>query len=157
MARSDRNKGKDSLSFVLKFSLLFIVLTLISRISFISNATVWLFIQISRLLLVFCTSCILAGNQIIINNNPLLVVKECTGITMYVLFFSFAMSYRPRTRQILEGLALLFGLNLLRLITIFIAAGISMALLNFIHDFLWPASFFIFTLIAAALYIRRTK
>lgn len=152
---------KSQIIFILKFSALFIILNWILGLSYVNNFFISLFMLIIKGFLVFLgggTSSIV-GNQITVNGNPLILIKECTGTPMYALFTAFALSYKcrksKRFKGIVLGLLMLFSLNVLRIFTIIIAANISYSALDFIHDFLWPSTFFIFTLAAAYYYIKR--
>ena len=149
---------KKNIFFILKFLSLFLTLSWITSITFVENIFIQLFMQISKLFLFLFNGAII-GNQIIIKGIYLEMIKECTGITMYVLFSAFAIAYDCPIKKKLKGLGIglgiLFSLNILRLFTIMLSAYLSTTLFGFIHDFLWPSTFFIFTLIVGAYYIKR--
>ena len=152
---------KKHLLFVLKFLFLFLIFSWFLGLSFVNDIFIRLFMLITKgfVYLLGSGTCDIVGNQIIVNGNPLVMIKECTGSAMYALFAAFALAYRcPKKRKwkgLGFGLLMLFSLNVLRMFTIIIAAYLNRSILNFLHDFLWPSTFFIFTLIAAVYYIKR--
>jgi exosortase/archaeosortase family protein len=147
--------------FIIKFLIIFIVLNLILSLGFIVNSLTDLFIFLIKPITLFFKEGVIEiiGNAIVVNNSVLIVDKQCTGIAMYSLFAAFAIAYKAETKTKLKGLAIGVGmlilLNLIRLIIIVIAAYFSKTALNFVHDLLWPATFFIFTLIVGYYYIKR--
>ncbi len=95
------------------------------------------------------------SNQISVKGNFLLVAKECTGMQIYSMFLAFALSYkfsRKNINIIFISLVGLFFLNYIRIISLIGIAGINFGLFKILHGFLWPASFFIFTLIGVIYY-----
>jgi exosortase/archaeosortase family protein len=147
---------KKQLFFILKFSALFISINWF--LGLINNLFIILLMQIIKGILSFIGgSSEIIGNQIIINGNPLVLIKECTGTPMYALFAAFALAYQcknSKLKGIIYGLLMLFSLNVLRIFTLILAASYKYSILAFLHDFLWPSSFFIFTLLAAWHYIK---
>jgi len=101
------------------------------------------------------------ATTLFVNGLPLSITGECTGIPMYCLFLAFAFTYpaRPKNkmREIGVGLLILISLNLVRLITIVIAAHFGPLALDITHDFLWPSTFFIFTLLSCVYYMRKSS
>jgi exosortase/archaeosortase family protein len=102
----------------------------------------------------------IVNNEIIFNSISMIVAKECTGVAMYSLFIAFVIAYgisRKNYKYGIFGLLMLIGLNVLRLFTIVISTFLGIKVFNFIHDFLWPSTFFVFTLIAVLFYIKRSS
>jgi exosortase/archaeosortase family protein len=99
------------------------------------------------------------GTTLFVKGLPLSITGECTGIPIYCLFLAFAFTYpaRPKNKmmKIGVGLLILVSLNLVRLITIVIAAHFGPLALDLTHDFLWPSTFFIFTLLSCVYYMRK--
>ena len=95
----------------------------------------------------------------IVNNSTLLIDKQCTGIAMYALFFAFvfASSCKQKLKGFCIGFSLLFGLNILRLLFLGFVAYFGISELKFVHDFLWPFSYFVFTLLASYSFQKRCK
>jgi exosortase/archaeosortase family protein len=90
----------------------------------------------------------------------MIVAKECTGIAMYSIFFAFAVAYgisKKNWKYCLFGLLMLVVLNILRLFTLIASTFFGVKTFYFIHDFLWPSTFFLFILIAILFYIRRSS
>jgi exosortase/archaeosortase family protein len=147
--------------FVIKFVFFFTIFTLISNISIIEKISINFFLIFAKLFLLFFdpTSWTVIGNELVVNGSNLIMVKECTGLPMFVLFLAFALSYSKNVKKeyknILLGVLFLVCLNVIRMFTIMIAAFIDIKVLNFVHDFLWPSTYFIFTLITVYFFIKR--
>ena len=158
---ADKELVKKPLFFLLEFLFLFIILSWFFNLTFVNNLFIELFLLIIKgfISLFGSGTCYIVGNQIIVNGSPLVMIKECTGTPMYTLFAAFALAYQcPKNKKLKTlgfGLLMLFTLNIIRMFTIIIAAYLNRPILNFLHDFLWPSTFFIFTLIAAVYYIKR--
>jgi exosortase/archaeosortase family protein len=100
------------------------------------------------------------NGEIVVNSISMVIVKECTGIAMYSLFIAFVIAYdisRKTWKYGIYGLFMLIVLNILRLFTIIISTFFGVNVFNLVHDFLWPSTFFIFTLIMILFYIKRSS
>lgn len=144
-------------TFLLKFFLLFLAFTFLFRVSFFEG----LLVKSLGLTLAALTGLELSGKSIIVNGIELKLAAECTGSAMYSIFLAFALAWGGERRReligVLTGIILLFMLNLLRVLTLITSARISAAALDFTHDLLWPASFFVFVLLTAYLHTRWCK
>lgn len=156
-------KSLKARKFVFNFFISFSLLTLIFNVAFIEQLAIDFFLIIAKLLLLSFSpdTWSILSHQITINGNHLIMIKECTGLPMYALFSAFAVSYdnnfKKNYKYIFIGLLLLTFLNITRMFTIMISAFINRSLMNFIHDFLWPATFFIFVLVVIQFYIEGVK
>lgn len=95
------------------------------------------------------------SNQIAVNGNFLLMAKECTGTQIYNMFLAFAFSYnfkKENIKYIMIGLSGLLFLNYIRIMSLVGIAAVNFDFFKILHNFLWPTSFFIFTLIGVIYY-----
>ena len=91
---------KKQLFFILKFSILFLILILFFNIGFINN----LFLEISMLiikgfLILTGGTYTITGNQVVVNSQPLALIKECTGTPMYALYAAFALAFKVEKKK----------------------------------------------------------
>jgi len=153
---------KKSIFFILKFLGVFILLNWFFNLELMTNFFIKFFVLVIKLFLLIIgkgTVSILNG-EIVVNSVSMIIVKECTGIAMYALFIAFVVAYgisRKTLKYGVFGLFILIGLNILRLFTIVISTFFGIKIFNFVHDFLWPSTFFVFTLILILFYIKRSS
>jgi exosortase/archaeosortase family protein len=155
---------KKTLFFLFKFISIFLILSLLFKIQFIDNLFINLFLIVSKgfVTIFFPSSAQIINTLIIIDKVNLEMTTECTGTPMYALFAAFGLAYhckdkKSRIRHVALGLLMLFSLNVVRILALIVAASISHSALDFLHDFLWPSTFFVFTLVAALYLIKRCK
>jgi len=158
---ADKKLVKKSIFFILKFFGVFLLLSWFFNLGPINNFFINFFVFIMRYLLFIIGkgTVSVVNNSLIINSISIIIAQECTGVSMYSLFIAFVVAYgisKKTYKYAIFGLFMLIGLNILRLFTIIISAFFDMKILNFIHDFLWPSTFFIFTLIAILFYIKKS-
>ena len=140
------------MKFLVKFLLFFSIFTVMSY--FLENILIALFLFLISPFARFMGASILS-NQISIGGNFLLLAKECTGSMIYNTYLAFAFSYKfskERIKYLLIGLVLLMFLNFIRIISLIGVAALSFPGFRLVHNFLWPASFFIFTLLGVTYY-----
>ncbi len=158
----DKELGKKSLFFILKFLAVFLLLSWFFNLRPISDLLIHFFVLVMQCLLFILGegSVNIVNNELAVNSIPLIVAKECTGAAMYSLFIAFALAYgisRKTCKYAVYGLCILIGLNILRLFTLLISTFLGVSIFNFTHDFLWPSTFFVFTLLAVLFYIRKSS
>lgn len=154
--------AKEYIFFVLKFLGAFFLFSWLFGLSMVNNALIWLFLQISRGFIFLIGQGIVAvvDNTFMVNSISMIVEKECTGAAMYALFIAFAFAYgitKKSWKHLVFGLLMLIGLNTLRLFTIILSTFFGPQAFAIIHDFLWPSTFFIFTLMVVLYYIKRRQ
>jgi len=158
---ANREYLKKSIFFLLKFLGTFLLLSWFLNLKPIAEFFINFFVWIVKgfLFLIGKGTVSILNNELVVNSSSLIVAKECTGVAMYALFIAFVVAYGISEKNYkygIYGLIILVGLNILRIFTIILSAFFSTNALNFVHDFLWPSTFFIFTLIAILFYIRKT-
>ena len=159
---ADKELLKKSIFFILKFLGVFLLLSWFFNIKFISDLFINFFVIVIKcfLFIIGKGTVNIVNNEIFFNSFSLIVAKECTGVAMYSLYIAFIVAYgisRKTYKYGIFGLLMLIGLNILRLLTIVISTLFGIGVLNFVHDFLWPSTFFIFTLIAILYYIKKSS
>jgi len=158
---ADKELVKKSIFFILKFLGVFLLLSFFFNLIPITNFFINFFVFVIRcfLFIIGKGTVNIVNNALIINSISIIIAQECTGVSMYSLFIAFVVAYgisKKTYKYSVFGLFILIGLNILRLFTIIISAFFSIKILNFVHDFLWPSTFFIFTLIAILFYIKKS-
>ena len=159
---ADKELAKKSILFILKFLGVFLLLSWFFNLKPITDFFINFFVLVIRCILFIIGkgTVNIVDNELVVNSISMIVAKECTGTAMYSLFIAFVAAYgfsRKTWKYGLLGLFMLIGLNILRLFTILISTFFGITLFNFVHDFLWPSTFFIFTLIAVLFYIKQSS
>jgi exosortase/archaeosortase family protein len=158
----DKESIKKSIFFILKFLGVFILLNWFFNLKLITDFFINFFILMIKcfLFIIGKGTASIVNNEIVVNSVSMIIIKECTGIAMYSLFIAFVAAYgisRKTWKYGVFGLIILIGLNMLRLFTIIISTFFGIKMLNLVHDFLWPSTFFVFTLIVILFYIKRSS
>jgi exosortase/archaeosortase family protein len=159
---ADKELIKKSIFFILKFLCVFLLFSWLFNLEPITNLFINFFVLVMRgLLFIIGQGTVnIVNNQLVVNSISMIVAKECTGTAMYSLFIAFAVAYgvsRKTCKYAGFGLLMLIVLNILRLFTILISTFFGIKIFNFVHDFLWPSTFFVFTLLAVLFYIRKSS
>jgi exosortase/archaeosortase family protein len=157
---ADKELVKRSIFFILKFLVVFLLLSWFFNLAPISDFFINFFVLVIRffLFIIVKGTVGIVDNELVVNSISMIIAKECTGVAMYSLFIAFVVSYGisgKTWKYGVLGLFMLVGLNILRLFTIIISTFFGMRTFYFVHDFLWPSTFFVFTLIAVLFYIRK--
>ncbi len=158
----DKELVKKSIFFILKFLGVFLLLSWFFNLIPITNFFINFFVLVIRcfLFIIGKGTVNIVNNEIVFNSISMIVAKECTGVAMYSLFIAFVVAYgisRKTYKYSVFGLFMLIGLNTLRLFTILISTFWGIKIFNFVHDFLWPSTFFVFTLITVLFYIKKSS
>lgn len=159
---ADKRLVKRSIFFFLKFLGIFILLSWFVNLAPVTDFFINFFVFVIKcfLFIIGKGTIVIVNNEITVNSIKVIVSSECTGVAMYSLFIAFVIAYgvsRKTYRYALFGLLMLIGFNILRIFIILISAFFGVNTLNFVHDFLWPSAFFVFTLIAVLFYIRQSS
>lgn len=159
---ADKELVKKSIFFILKFLGVFLLLSWFFNLRPITDFFINFFVLAIRcfLFIIGKGTVSIVNNELVVNSISMIVAKECTGTAMYSLFIAFVVAYgisRKTCKYGVFGLFMLIGLNILRLFTILISTFFGAKIFNFVHDFLWPSTFFVFTLIAVLFYIRKSS
>ncbi|MFH0978039.1 MAG: exosortase/archaeosortase family protein [Candidatus Woesearchaeota archaeon] len=159
---ADKELAKKSIFFILKFLGVFLLLSWFFNLGPISDFFINFFVFVIRcfLFIIGKGTVTIVNNELVVNSISMIVVKECTGVAMYSLFVAFMVSYgisRKTLKYGVFGLFMLIGLNILRLFTILVSTFFGTKVFYLVHDFLWPSTFFVFTLIAVLFYIKKSS
>jgi exosortase/archaeosortase family protein len=158
----DKEIIKKSIFFILKFLGLFLLLNWFFNLKPITDFFINFFVlTIKGFISIIGKGAVsIVNNEIVFNSISMIIAKECTGVAMYSLFIAFVVAYgisRKTWKYGVFGLLILIGLNVLRMFTIVISTFFGIKIFNFFHDFLWPSTFFVFTLIVVLFYIKRSS
>ena len=159
---ADKELAKKSIFFILKFLGVFLLLSWFFNLRPITDFFINFFVWIIRyfLFIIGKGTVSIVNNELVVNSISMIIAKECTGTAMYSLFIAFVVAYgisRKTCKYGVLGLFMLIGLNILRLFTILISTFFGIKIFYFVHDLLWPSTFFIFTLIAVLYYIKKSS
>ncbi len=159
---ADKKLIKKSIFFILKFLGVFLLLSWFFNLKPITDFFINFFVLVIRcfLFMIGVGTVNIVNNELVVNSISMIVAKECTGVAMYSLFIAFIVAYgisRKTCKYGVFGLFMLIGLNILRVLTLLISTFFGIKIFYFTHDFLWPSTFFVFTLIAVLFYIKKSS
>jgi len=156
---ANKDSIKKSIFFILKFLCVFLLLSWFFNLEIVSEFFINFFVWIMKsfIFIIGKGTTSIVENNIVFNSVSMLMTKECTGAVMYALFIAFVLAYgisKKTWKYGVYGLLILISLNILRLFTLLVSTFFGEKVFYFIHDFLWPSTFFVFTLIAILFYIK---
>jgi archaeosortase B (VPXXXP-CTERM-specific) len=143
------------LAFCFVFYLVYYSLTLRGSLSLLKNFTAHL---LGAIFLVVGADVVVHGATVSINGFGLEIIDECTAVYSSIVYSACILAY-PTTRKnkglgIAFGVPALYGINMLRL-SILALVGISHPnMFEFVHVYLWQASFIIFVVVIFLLWLR---
>ena len=86
------------------------------------------------------------------------VITECSAIFISILFFSFVLAYptswKKKAIGLLFGIPILFAVNILRLVVVFITGMIHPDFFEYMHLYFWQIILIIFVLILCLAWLR---
>jgi exosortase/archaeosortase family protein len=95
-----------------------------------------------------------AGSSLQLPTSAFAVISECSAVYVAILYaaavLAFPASWRARGRGLVTGLAIIFVVNVLRLVTLGELMHRRPAWLPLFHEYLWQV---LFILIVAAIYV----
>lgn len=98
------------------------------------------------------------GAVLSINGYPLEIIDECTAVYSSIVYCSCVLAYPTTLKN--KGLGIAFGvpslyaINILRLIVLALVSISYPSMFEFVHVYLWQASFIIFVVVIFLLWLR---
>ncbi|MBE0516393.1 MAG: exosortase H [Methanophagales archaeon] len=101
---------------------------------------------------------VVKGAMVSLNDFPLEIIDECTAVFSSIVYCSCVLAYPTTLKKKGLGIALgipsLYAINILRL-TILALVGISSpSMFEFVHVYLWQASFIIFVVVIFLIWLK---
>jgi archaeosortase B (VPXXXP-CTERM-specific) len=97
------------------------------------------------------------GAMIIRDPVQIEIIYECTGVFSIMVLSSCILAYPTKLKEKIIGLVLIIPLillmNLARLLVLLYVGSYHMDLFEFVHSFLWQATFIIFIIFSWLLWI----
>jgi archaeosortase B (VPXXXP-CTERM-specific) len=98
------------------------------------------------------------GALVSINGFGLEIIDECTAVFSSIVYCACILAYPTTIRKKVLGVALgvpaLYAINILRLVILAQVGQTRPALFEFVHVYLWQASFIIFIVVIFLLWLR---
>lgn len=134
-------KNRKYTQFAVYFFILLLVFQLVTHISLFTEALTFLTTQITyQVIKLFYPYTTLRGFHILCGID-MEIIYECTGIYGIIVFASAVLaSWYPfweRCKALLLGIPIIYLLNLLRLVTIFMVSQLNPTLFDFMHTYFW--------------------
>ncbi|MGB2728482.1 MAG: exosortase H [Halobacteriota archaeon] len=101
---------------------------------------------------------VVKGAMVSINGFGLEIIDECTAVFSSIVYCSCVLAYPTTLRKKVLGIAFgvpsLYAINVLRLIVLALVGIAYPAMFEFVHVYLWQASFIIFVVVVFLLWLR---
>jgi archaeosortase B (VPXXXP-CTERM-specific) len=143
------------LTFCLVFYLVYYVLTLRGSLSLLKDTTA---VILGALFSLGGARVVVNGATVSINGFGLEIIDECTAVFSSIVYCSAVLAYpttwKNKSLGIAFGVPSLYAINILRL-SLLALVGISHpAMFDFVHVYLWQASFIIFVVAIFLLWLK---
>lgn len=98
------------------------------------------------------------GNLVFLNGFSLEIVDECTAIFVIILYSSFVLAYPTSLKNkaigLIFGIPSLYGINIVRLLSLSLIGANNQALFEYIHIYLWHTTIIFIVVIGCILWIK---
>ena len=142
------------LAFCLAFYLVYYYLTLRGSLSLLKNLTACI---LGAILSLSGADVVVNGAALSVNGFPLEIIDECTAVFSSIVYCACVLAYPTTLRNkglgILFGIPLLYAINIFRLIVMALVGSSYPEMFEFLHVYLWQASFIIFVVVIFLLWI----
>jgi len=102
-----------------------------------------------------------SGAKLSFNGFTVEIIDECTVIFSAIVYCSCVLAYpttlKRRAIGIILGVPCLYAINLLRLFILAIVGAFYPSMFEFVHVYLWQASFIIFVILIFLLWLKMTE
>jgi len=143
------------LTFCLAFYLVYYLLTLRGSMSVLKNLTALI---LGSVFSVGGASVVVEEAIVSINGFGLEIIDECTAVFSAIVYCSCVLAYpttlKNRGMGILFGVPSLYAINILRLVVLALVGIYHPNMFEFVHVYLWQASFIIFVVVLFLLWLR---
>jgi len=143
------------LAFCLAFYLVYYHLTLRGSLSILKNLTACI---LGAILSLSGADVVVNGAALSVNGFPLEIIDECTAVFSSIVYCACVLAYPTTLKNKGMGIALgvpsLYALNIFRLIVLALVGSSYPGMFEFVHVYLWQASFIIFVVVIFLLWIR---
>ncbi len=86
------------------------------------------------------------------------VITDCSAIFLVISFFSFVLAYptslKKKSMGLLFGIPIIFAVNIVRLVCVFITGMVSPGLFKYMHLYFWQIILMIFVLMLCLAWLR---
>ena len=143
------------LAFCLAFYLVYYYLTLRGSLSLLKNLTACI---LGAILSLSGADVVVNGAALSVNGFPLEIIDECTAVFSSIVYCACVLAYPTTLKNKGMGIALgvpsLYAINIFRLIVMALVGSSYPNMFEFVHVYLWQASFIIFVVVIFLLWIR---
>lgn len=143
------------LAFCLAFYLVYYALTLRGSLSVLKNLTAFI---LGALFSAGGANVVVNGAILSINGFGLEIIDECTAVFSSIVYCSAVLAYpttwRNKGMGVAFGVPLLYTINIIRLSVLVLVGLFHPGMFEFVHVYLWQASFIIFVVVIFLLWLR---
>jgi len=143
------------LAFCLAFYLVYYYLTLRGSLSILKNLTACI---LGAILSLSGADVVVNGEVVSINGFTLEIIDECTAVFSSIVYCACVLAYPTTLKNkgmgIAFGVPSLYALNIFRLIVLALVGSSYPGMFEFVHVYLWQASFIIFVVVIFLMWIR---
>lgn len=143
------------LSLCIAFYLVYYFLTIQGSLSLLKNITAFI---LGAIFSFVGAHVVVNGAALSINGFGLEIIDECTAVFASIVYCSSVLAYPTTLRNkglgVLLGVPSLYAINILRLSVLALIGIFQPNLFEFVHVYLWQASFIIFVVVLFLLWLK---
>ena len=157
-------ENKEAIKYVALFLVFCAAFFLVYHFVTVSGSMVMVHVRnitaliLGTILSFFGMDVVVNGTSLSVNNFPLIIVDECTAVFSSIVYCSCVSAYPTTLRNkclgIAFGVPLLYAINILRLVVLALVGVHNPNLFEFVHVYLWQASFIIFVVVIFLLWLK---
>ncbi len=157
-------ENKEALKYVALFSVFCVAFYLVYYSLTISGSTVMILLKgiTAHILGAFFSlvgaDVVIQGEDVTINGFPMQIIDECTAVFSSIVYCACVLAYPTTLKNkgigIAFGVPSLYAINILRLVVLALVGISAPNMFEFVHVYLWQASFIIFVVVIFLLWLK---
>jgi len=157
-------ENKEALKYVALFLVFCVAFYLVYYSLTISGSTIMILLRsitahiLGTIFSLVGADVVVQGEDITINGFPMKIIDECTAVFSSIVYCSCVLAYPTTLKNkgigIAFGVPSLYAINILRLVVLALVGISAPNMFEFVHVYLWQASFIIFVVVIFLLWLK---
>ena len=156
-------ENKEALKYVALFLVFCVAFYLVYYFLTISGSTIMILLKsitahiLGAIFSLVGADVVVQGEDVTINGFPMKIIDECTAVFSSIVYCACVLAYPATLKSkgigIAFGVPLLYAINIFRLVVLALVGISAPDMFEFVHVYLWQASFIIFVVVIFLLWL----
>jgi len=157
-------ENKEALKYVALFLVFCVAFYLVYYSLTISGSTIMILLKsitahiLGAIFSLVGADVVVQGEEVTINGFPMQIIDECTAVFSSIVYCACVLAYPTTLKNkgigIAFGVPSLYAINILRLVVLTLVGISAPDMFEFVHVYLWQASFIIFVVVLFLLWLK---